>query len=197
VKDTFFAYVIGILQAGIEVDIDNAGMREILTEFKSAMSFPFDLIARVTQHEDGQTGERRIGLDFSHDVDIPIPFALLFYHPGSITAGTSIRFDVRRSTYQAPGGTTPPDVVYDLALVEGWMLVDIDSWLEVILSAYLEDVWIQHIVFLTMDGDWMGMLEGTGKRTERVLRAYFNFTHNRIVFPIPVALDRAGRAMAP
>ncbi|HTP58077.1 MAG TPA: hypothetical protein VMM82_04110, partial [Spirochaetia bacterium] len=44
VKDTFFSYVLGIVFSGIDVDIDNAQMRQILTEFQSKLKFPFDLV---------------------------------------------------------------------------------------------------------------------------------------------------------
>ncbi|MGA2976166.1 MAG: hypothetical protein ABSF77_12715 [Spirochaetia bacterium] len=197
VKDTFFAYVLGIIKAGIEVDIDNERMRDILTEFKTALNLPFDLISRVTQHTVAETGERQIGLDFVRNVVIPIPFSLLFYHPGSITADRSLVFQVVRSTYTDPGVPEQPALVFDLVLEQGNILVDIDDWLEVLFSAYLEDTWIRHIVFFTWNGDWIGLLEGNGKRTGRVLRAYFNFTHNKIIFPVPAALDKTGKIFVP
>ena len=197
VKDTFFAYVLGIIQAGIEVDIDNAAMREILTEFKSALKLPFDLVERVTQRTSPETGKRLIGLDFTTDVVIPIPFSLLFYHPGSITSDRSLLFQVNRSTYADPGAPGVPAPVFDLVLIEGRVLVDVDNWLEWLLAAYLEDTWIRHIVFFTWRGDWIGLLEGTGKRTGRQLRAFFDFTKNKILFPDPAELDGIGRSLVP
>jgi hypothetical protein len=195
VKDTFFAYVLGIIVAGVEVDVNNAQMREILTEFKSSLSLPFDLIDRVTQH--AEAGEKAIGLAFLRDVSIPIPFSLLFYHPGSITATRDLLFQVSRSTMSDPADAGIMVPVFDLALESGTVLVDIDNWLEALLSAYLEDTLVKHIVFFKTKGDWIGMLEGTGRRTGKVLRAYFNFTRNAIVFPTPAALDRAGRFLVP
>jgi hypothetical protein len=197
VKDTFFAYVLGIIRAGVEVDIDNAGMREILTEFKSALNLPFDLVARVTQHTSPETGKRLIGLDFTSDVVIPIPFSLLFYHPGSITADRSLMFEVNRSTYADPGTPGAPAPVFDLVLAGGKVLVDVDNWLEWLLAAYLEDTWIRHIVFFTWRGDWIGLLEGTGRRTGRQLRAFFDFTRNKILFPEPAELSGIGHILVP
>ena len=197
VRDTFFAYVLGIIRAGIEVDIDNARLREILTEFKSTLELPFDLIDRVTQHSIAGSDERWIGLDFLRDVVIPIPFSLLFYHPGSITASRTLLFEVKRSTWADPGAPAAPAPVFDLVLSGGSVLVDIDDWLEVLLRAYLEDTWIRHIVFFTWRGSWIGLLEGEGERTGRILRAYFDFTRNRIVFPVPAGLDLAGKAFVP
>lgn len=197
IKDTFFAYVLGIITAGLEVDVDNAGMRAILTEFKSSLQLPFELVERVTQHLDTRTEERAIGLDFQSDVSIPIPFALLFYHPGSITASSRLVLLVTRSVYMDPGANGVIAPVFDLLLVRGSVRVDIDNWLEVLLGAFLEDFGVRHIVFFTWHGDWIGLLEGTGRRTGRVLRGYFNFTKNRIVFPTPGALENVGKLFVP
>jgi len=197
VKDTFFAYILGIISSGAEMEIDNEDMRAILVEFKSTMDVPFDLISRVFQHEDPDTAERRIGLEFQRAVVIPIPFSLLFYHPGSITSTKLLSFDVRRSAWTETGSTGEPRTVFDLVLAEGSILVDIDDWLEALLSAYLEDTWIRHIVLFKWHGDWLGMLEGTGRSTGRVMRAYFDFTKNSIMFPVPDPLDRAGRFFVP
>ena len=189
VKDTFFAYVLGVIHSGIDIDIDNAGMRAVLTEFRTALSLPFDLVSRVIQRTE-PGGARTIDVDFSRPVTIPIPFALLFYHPGSIVAAQDLTFDV------AVEGT-PAAPAYVLELSSGTVLINIDDWLEVLLRAYLEDTWIRHLVFFTWRGDWLGLLEGRGRRTDRQVRAYFNFTHNMIVFPTPAALDQVARAYVP
>jgi hypothetical protein len=197
VKDTFFAYVLGIIKSGVEVDIDNPAMRAILTEFKSALNLPFDLVARVTQHAAPGTGTRIIGLDFLTDVVIPIPFSLLFYHPGSITSDRTLTFAVNRSTYADPGSPGAPAAVFDLVLTGGRVLVDVDDWLEWLFSASIEDTWIRHIVFFTWRGDWIGELEGTGRRTGRQLRAFFDFTKNKILFPEPSELAGIGHMLVP
>ena len=201
VKDTFFAYILGIIASGVETEIDNEQMRDILVEFKSPLNLPFDLISLVSQHADPQTGERRIGLEFQHDVVIPVPFSLLFYHPGSITLTQRVSFDVHQSTWADPTAGTdapPPDgSVYDLVLAEGSILVDIDEWLVALFSSTLEDTWIRHIVFFRWHHDWIGMLEGTGRTTQRVLRAYFDLTKNTIMFPAPQSLKNAGKEIVP
>ncbi len=197
VKDTFFAYVLGIIKSGVDVDMDNKAMRDVLTEFKSALNLPFDLVARVTQQMAAGSDTRLIGLDFTADVVIPIPFSLLFYHPGSITSDRNLIFKVVRSTYVDPGAPDAPAPVYDLVLTEGRVLVDVDDWLEWLFAAYIEDTWIQHIVFFTWRGDWIGELAGTGRKTGRQLRAFFDFTKNKILFPEPAELSGIGRQLVP
>jgi hypothetical protein len=199
VKDTFFAYALGIIGSGAEFEIDNEQMRGIFVEFTTALGVPFDLISRFSQHTDPQSAECRITLEFARNVVIPVPFSLLFYHPGSISATRRVGFDVHRSTATDPGegADAPPLPVYDLSLSDGSIFVDIDDWLEALFSASLEDAWIRHFVFFRWHRDWVGMLAGSGHTTRRVLRAYFDFTRNTIVFPVPKSLDSEGRELVP
>jgi len=201
VKDTFFAYALGIIAGGVDLDVDSAQMRSMFVEFTTAIGVPFDLIKGFSQHTDEDTGDRRIILEFTRDVVIPVPFSLLFYHPGSIIATQRVLFDVHRSTWIDPDVAENAPLregpVYDLVLTEGSILVDIDDWLEALFSSSLEDAWISHIVFFRWHRDWMGMLVGSGRRTRRVLRAYFDFTRNEIVFPTPPSLARGGRQLVP
>ena len=197
VKDTFFAYFLGIISSAAPVDMDNAQMREILVEFKSTLDVPFDLITHVTQAPDAQTGERVIGLEFARNVVIPVPFSLLFYHPGSITVSRWISFEVRRSAWTDPVAGGPAAAAFELVLARGTVLVDIDDWLEALLRDHLEDTWIRQIVFFRWGNDWIAMLAGKGRWTGRTKRAYFDLTRNRILFPASGSLTAAGRTFYP
>jgi hypothetical protein len=197
VKDTFFAYILGIIRIGAEMDLDNEEMRAILVEFKSTLGVPFDLISRVSQHEDPESADRMIALEFQHDVVIPIPFSILFYHPGRITSTRLLSFDVRRSPWADPGSPAESGEAFDLVLTQGSILVEIDGWLKALFGGHLEDTWIRHIVFFRWHSDWMGMLEGSGRSTGRVKRAYFDLTKNTILFPAPDSLKSAGSDLVP
>jgi hypothetical protein len=195
VKDTFFAYMLGIIRAGAEMDIDNEGMRAILVELKSGLNLPFDLISRFSQHKDPESEARAVGLEFQHDVEIPIPFSILWYHPGRITSTRLLSFDVGRFPWADPASPAEPGEAFDLALARGGILVEIDGWVKVLFG--LEDTWIRHVVFFRWHGDWIGMLEGNGRFSDRVKRAYFDFTKNTILFPPPDSLKSAGSELVP
>jgi hypothetical protein len=192
VRDTFFSYVLGIILTGIDVDIDNAQMRSILTEFQSKLKFPFDLITRVIQHNDPDMDRRLISLVFSGNVVIRIPYSVLGYHPGTIMSTERLNFRVIRSAYTDPLGTYTP--VYNLTLADGSVLINIDDWLVYLFGSVLDKLEVHHIVFFNYKGSWIGLVEGKGKIFKRNMREYFDFTNNRIIYPIPVKLDAMGRA---
>ena len=195
VKDTFFAYILGVIRDGAEMEIDNEGMRAFLVELKSGLNLPFDLISRVSQHKDPESAARTVALEFQHDVVIPVPFSILFYHPGRITCTRHLSFDVGRLPWVDPGSSAEPGEAFDLLLAQGSILVEIDGWLKALFG--MEDTVIRHIVFFRWHDDWIGMLEGSGRSTGGVKRAYFDFTKNAILFPPPSLLKRAGRRLVP
>lgn len=197
VKDTFFAYVLGVIASGQPVDMDNEQMRKVLVEFKSAMDLPFDLITRVVQGPDPANGMQDITLSFQRQESIPVPFALLWYHPGSIVVSQTLGFDVQRFSWTDPLAGGDPSEGFDLVLSRGAALVDIDDWLEALFADHLEDSWIQHITFFRWNGDWIGMIVGVGSRSGRTRRAYFDLTKNEIRFPAPSSLNAAGHRLVP
>jgi hypothetical protein len=168
-------------------------------EFKSTLNVPFDLIARFAQRVDPATGGQRIELDFTREMVIPVPFSILFYHPGSISLTRVLVFDVTRSTLSgedAGGDDTTVGPVFFLSLSQGRISVDLDAWLKALFSAHLDDAWVTSIAVFTWHGDRVGMLEGTGRSTGRVMRTYFDFTKNVVLFPTPDSLKSVGRRLA-
>jgi hypothetical protein len=192
VKDSFFAYVIGIIRAGIDVELDAEAMREVLTEFRTSLELPFDLIARVSQRRAGEPDARRLEIAFRGPVTIPIPFSLLGYHPGSIRASETVGFRETRFTYPDGRQNGADAPVFRLAVESGVLLVDVDRWLDELFGDYVDDLPVQNLVFFTWKGEWMCLLQGRGYKGQS-LRAFFNFRRNRIVFPIPGELDALGR----
>lgn len=194
VKDTFFAYALGIVLTGLDVDIDNAQMRAILTEFQSKVKFPFDLVTRVVQHNDFEAGSREITLVFKGDVVIPIPFSFLGYHPGTLRSTETLEFHVTRTSYTDPQNPSVYSPVYDLALADGGVLIDVDDWLVYLLGNVLDKLDVRHIVFFNYGGAWIGLLEGRGRVFNRDMREYFDFTNNKIIYPVPDKLDAMSQA---
>ncbi len=195
VKDSFFAYAIGVIVAGVEVNLDNADLRDILTEFKSSLKLPFDLIDRVRQYPVDDPQGLEFSILFTSSVKIPIPFSFLGYHPGSILASPEIRFtEAKSESFRAPGAS-PADSVYVLRLNTGLVVVDVDDWLEALLPTIIDDLFVDLFAIFPFEGTWYCLLAGTGRRGEPI-REYFDFTHNRIIFPIPGDLAAVGNRIA-
>jgi hypothetical protein len=191
VKDSFFAYVIGVIMSGVDVDLTNQDLREILTEFKTSLDLPFDLVDAVKQSHDTGSGKRTLSIDFNSPVKIPIPFAFLGYHPGAILSSQAVRLTEMNPAPSAARGESPATSVYVLRMEEGEIVVDVDDWIIFLLPTILDDLFVKMFAIFHYGGDWCCMLAGTGRRGGQIME-FFNFTHNYIIFPVPLALSNLG-----
>jgi hypothetical protein len=195
VKDALFAHLLEIISTGMDVGLDREQMNATFKEFNSTMRLPFDTIDRLTQTTDEDTGMTTIRIDFTHEVSIPIPFTLLFYHPGRILSSQHLVWETSRYWFFVPENGGGPVQAIDLAIRKGSVQVKLDEWLKVFFSAHFEDTRINHIIIFRWKGHVVGLLSGVGQRTGRVLRAYFDFAKNGIIFPAPADLNRAGKIL--
>ena len=124
---------------------------------------------------------------------IPIPFSFLGYHPGTLRSTERLNFRVTRTSYTDPLIPRVYTPVYDLTLADGSVLIDIDDWLVYLLWKVLDKLEVRHIVFFSYQGAWIGLVEGKGKVFRRDMREYFDFTNNKIIYPIPDKLDAMGQ----
>jgi hypothetical protein len=190
VKDTFFAWLVGVVDAGRDAELDNAALRDVLTEFRSSIALPFDRISLVRHNAPRPDGYGSLGILFDGGIDIPVPFSLLWYHPGSLRSTQVIRFDERRFA-SLPTASSPAEPVYSFRLVEGAMAIDIDKWVDVLLGRIVDDLSIRIVALARWRGAWRCLLGGTGREDRRIIAA-FDLARNTITFPVPHELTRLG-----
>ena len=191
VKDTFFAWLVGVVDAGRDASIDNAGLREVLTEFRSSIALPFDRISLVRHEAPGPDLRGRLDIEFDGDIDVPVPFSLLWYHPGSLRSTPVVRFEERRFSSLPTAGGPAAEPVYSFRLVEGGMVIDIDRWVDVLLGNIADDLTIRIVAIARWRGAWRCLLGGTGREDRRIIAA-FDLARNTITFPVPHELTRLG-----
>jgi hypothetical protein len=190
VRDTFFAWLVGVVDAGRDAELDNAALREVLTEFRSTIALPFDRISLVRHEAPRPNGYGSLGILFDGLVDIPVPFSLLWYHPGSLRSTRVVRFDERRFA-SLPTASGPAEPVYSFRLVEGSMVIDVDAWLDVLLGHVVDDLSIRIVAIARWRGSWRCLIGGTGREDRRIIAA-FDLLRNTITFPVPKELSRLG-----
>jgi hypothetical protein len=190
VRDTFFAWLVGVVDAARDATIDNAGLREILTEFRSSIALPFDRIVEVGHRAPTEAGRGTLSIAFDGGIDIPVPFSVLWYHPGSLRSTRTLRFEERRFP-AVPAGRDTAAPVYAFRLVEGAMTIDVDAWLDVLLGNVVDDLSVRLVAIARWRGSWRCLLGGTGREERRIIAA-FDLARNTITFPVPKELVRLG-----
>jgi len=190
VKDTFFAWLVGVVDAGRDVSIDNEGLRSVLTEFRSSIALPFARIGEVRHVAPQADARGSLVVVFDDDIDIPVPFSLLWYHPGSLRSTRAVRFEERRFA-SLPTTRGPAEPVYAFRLVEGAMTIDVDAWLDALLGRLVDDFAGRIGAIARWRGSWRCILGGTGREDRRIIAA-FDLARNSIAFPVPDELSRLG-----
>jgi hypothetical protein len=189
VRDTFFAWLLGIITAGLDAELDNATLRQALTEFHFTVDLPFDRIS-VVRHIAPRSTAGSMAIVFDAALSVPVPFAILWYHPGSIRASEAVSFAETRIERASAGGEEVGPV-YLFRLEQGEVAVDVDDWIDLLFGSLIDDVSVRLVAVVRYRGAWCCLLGGTGREGKRFV-AEFDFTRNVIQYPVPAALIRLG-----
>jgi hypothetical protein len=195
VRDRFFAYMIGLVRADTCGIVDAGDLAGALAGFEGKTSVPFERIASIQRYRD-QDGislrrggnERDVSITFLEELKTPVPYHILGYHPGSVQASEIVRFREWHIPRKTLKWTRREDLdlsdIYVFGIYEGWTIIDIDGWLDVLLGGSLDDTRIVTLVLFKHNGDWHGLAAGFGRSGEG-RSGVFNFSRNKILFPTP------------
>jgi hypothetical protein len=195
VKDRFYSYLIGLVQAdtcGVLVAED---LESVLHDYRGKTSIPFETIKDITRECARGSDGRQVSVAFREDLKTPVPYSILGYHPGSVTASSTVRFleyDVpAKSLRWSRNETIELTEIYVFAICDGWAIVDIDTWLDKLLGGLLDDTRLVVMVLFKYNGDWHGLAAGYDRSGEG-RSGIFNFSKNEILFPTPRELRMLG-----
>lgn len=195
VKDRFYSYLIGLIQADTCGVLSAGDLERVLDGYKGKTSIPFETIKDIRRECSPNPNGREVSIAFRKNLETPVPYSILGYHPGSVTASSTVRFiewDMP-STSLRWSRTESVDLsqIHVFAVCEGWAVVDIDLWLDKLLGGLLDDTRIVVMALFKYKGDWHGLAAGydpAGAGRSGV----FNFSENRILFPTPRELRMLG-----
>ena len=195
VKDRFYSYLIGLIQADTCGTLEAYQMEKVLEGYHSKTEIPFELIKEIRRSCYSNEGMREVSITFNGYLKAPVPYSILGYHPGSVTASPVVRFhewDIPRRTlrwsrYEAIELTD----IYVFGIDEGWAIVDIDAWIDKLLGGLLDDTRIVVLALFKYKGEWHGLAAGYGPSGDG-RSGIMNFTRNKILFPTPPELRILG-----
>jgi hypothetical protein len=141
-----------------------------------------------------------VTVSFTGRLDMPIPYQILGYHPGSVTGSEGCEFqEWAWDTFVVPaGGPHEPEVhlegLHLLRLRSGRLSVDIDWWLDALMGSALDDTEVAAVGLFRHQGRWIGMALGKNKKGQNRSGA-FDFGADRIVFPFTQELRVVARQL--
>jgi hypothetical protein len=194
VKDRFYSYLIGLVQADTCGVLRARDLENVLADYRGKTSIPFEYIEDI-RRECGQSDPKAVSISFSRQLKTPVPYSILGYHPGSVIASDTVKFlewDIPfKSLRYSRREPVELSQIYIFGICEGWALVDIDAWLDKLLGGLLDDTRIVVMVLFKYESDWHGLAAGYGPSGEG-RSGIFNFSKNTILFPTPRELRMLG-----
>ena len=203
IKDPFFNFLIDVMEH------DSLGVwnQEDIQSYTEQMGresvLPLHLIHNIERRKANEKErESRRGakvtriwtVTFDEALDLPMPYSILGYHPGSLIVSRVIRVSEwylgGPNIHVVTDGVVAIHPISDLRtlrLDSGWIILDVDGWLDKILGKKLDDAWTQGFAVCRIEGQLCGISLGVSRK-ERPLFGEFDFRKDQVISdqrPIP------------
>jgi hypothetical protein len=202
VKDPVFAALVALVRADLYGVLTRAHLERELERRHLRSRLPYGSVRDVARVP-APTGPRAlVTVRFEGPLAVPIPYSILWYHPGRIRAGDSCVFrewslGTVQLPYESRPGAPASLELQDVHLFDldgGRLEVDIDAWLDRLMGSALDDTDVTGLVVFRHAGRHYGMALGynSGRRARS---GVFDFQGDRIVFPSTAEMKAVARQM--
>jgi hypothetical protein len=205
VSDPVFSILTRLVTSGTYGTITEERLQKDVARIGGKSQLPYDKVVSITREPVKPGWTALIRVEFKGPIDLPIPYSILGYHPGSFTAAQSCLFrewDLGNVTLTEPelkGGRTVNHTidledVHLFASVVGDVKIDIDAWIDFLLGGAVDDTDITSLMLARWRGEWYGVAMGYG-HDHSGRSGILSLRHNKILFPPPEGLRGVGRQM--
>lgn len=200
VADPLLGLFAGLLDAGAFGALEPALLDSIVTA-AGGSRLPYRRIRTITREPLDASGRSRLTITFGRDVRLPVPYAVLGYHPGQLVATRQVVLEecaLGSMTFRVPAESGMEDVTVDdvhlFGVREGKLQADVDAWLDWLMGDDADDIDVAGLIVLRREGKRFAVAFGrTGKGQGR--SGAFDLTGDRLLFPSPRAYLVMGRVM--
>jgi hypothetical protein len=199
VKDGVIGYLVSLLDANTYGHVTGSQIREVLKRTGRASRIPYETMDEVRRAAAGTVGEGWVRIAFTAPLDVPVPYSILGYHPGSLHSSAQVtmrEWCTPHSVISDPvGDVTSGLEVENLtlwAVVEGRVVIDIDSVVDKLLGGSLDDTYVVGVAFFRFRGAAYAMALGYNGEGEPRSGA-LALADDEIRFPTPRELKAAAR----
>jgi hypothetical protein len=191
VRDPVFAVLFGLLTGDHHGTLTRPRLEATLGADAKRSRLPYRRLQGLTREPAVPGRPVRVVLRFESDLDEPIPYSILGYHPGRFTTTAETVFLEWRMGDFVGSGWTLQDVRLFL-LSSGRIHVDVAGWLDFVAGPALDDTEVSAFAVCRKDGRWMGL--AVGQAREGAPRSgSFDFFADRILVPSPAEMRAAAR----
>lgn len=205
VNDPVFAILTGLVTSGIYGTITRERLEQEVARTGGKSRLPFESVVSIKREPVKPGLTALVTLDFKEPIDLPIPYSILGYHPGSFRASQHCLFreweigKIRLSEAEQKDDRTETHTidledVHLFASVEGDVQIDIDAWLDALLGGAIDDTDVTALMLCRWQGEWYGVAMGYG-HDKSGRSGVLSLREDKILFPTPDGLRGIGRQM--
>src|SRR5512140_318392 len=206
VKDPVFAVLLGFVLDNHEGDLDSTRVRAEVEKIGRKPKLPYKWIEVITRNRTAVSPtvtQFDVSSVFDRVIDVPVPYQILGYHPGSFRGSSRLDFrEMDLGTRHISNLVKQNDRVVStlfsiddvrLYILEGGMLeIDIDGWLDRLAGPKLDDTRVAGLVVFRKDGALYGMALGYNPDGEP-RSGTISFGEDKILYPNPPELKAVAR----
>ncbi len=212
IREPFFAFLVAAAEGDSLGTWPAETIAAKLKECGRESRFPVDQIVSITRRQaKGSEQESRLGesvervweLELASDLDRPMPYSILGYHPGSLRVSKRLvlsewnlgRLDLIVPTDEDSGRIEHLENVMIMRLDEGHIILDVDGWLDALLGKGLDDAWTLGMALARHNSNPIGLAISIG-RNDRHIFGELDFKSDEVKAhgsPIARTLSRHGR----
>jgi hypothetical protein len=206
VTDPVFAFMVSMLDRDEYGSVYHEHFAKAVASSGRQSRIPHEVIRAVRRAPGLQAHSGWVRAEFTGALDVPVPYSILGYHPGSLQSSQVVTLEEWRI-----GRTLVPNVAVEGApaleledvtlwgVVDGEIWLDIDGWVDVLLGGRLDDTYVVGVALIRFRGERLALAlgfnrEGAGQSGVLDVRA------DKIRFPSPaelkvIARDLRGRVL--
>ncbi|RKZ13449.1 hypothetical protein DRQ53_13305 [bacterium] len=201
VTDPLFATMMAVIDADWFGEVGQAQLDSIV-QANGGTKLPHELFSAMRRIPVAGEPDSIVQIILAEEVDRPIPYSLLGYNPGSIRASQQLdflHFAIGNRSYlvRLDDDEEVEVEIGDAQLfviVEGYMKMDFDGWLDRLLGSKLDDMEVK--AFLTFWWNEQRYSLGMGLSNKgRGKTGAFDFMADATLFPAPKELLVVGREL--
>lgn len=190
VKDPVFAVLLSLVRSDAYGTLTRERLVEEVSRIGGRSRLPYRML-RDLERQPAEPGQASLRIRFERRLDLPVPYSILGYHPGSMRATQECSFQ-EWILGRLRVGQLDLDDVHVFSLERGGMDVDIDAWLDFMLGSRLDDTVITGVVVFRSAGTWYACALGHNPH-HQPRSGSFDFRGDRILFPNPDAMKAIAR----
>lgn len=172
VEDPVLGVLVGLVQTGTYGTLTGSRLRARLDQMGKTSKIPLETITEFRRFPGDKKGTAVLSVEFAEPLDLPVPYSVLGYHPGSFRTSRHCTFhewilgDVGLLHRSETDDNRYETMVLKLknvhlyGVVSGEITLDVDGWLDRLMGSKLDDAEVTALMLCRYEGELLGLALG-------------------------------------